>query len=244
MPRCKGSLTFMPHHPAGPVAAFAELGRIKYSETDLDGVLDRVAGLARRALPGAGEVSITLVRDRGPYTAAFTGQLALDLDEWQYAQHGGPCLRAAAEKATVSVPDTAADDRWPAWSPRAAASGAGSVLSVGLPILDTVSGALNIYGREPGAFDDDTVLLAQTFAGYAAVALANAHLYHSTANLVQHMQAAMENRAVIEQAKGIIMGERRCTADEAFAVLTKVSQDSNRKVRDVAAALVARTQGR
>jgi AmiR/NasT family two-component response regulator len=106
-----------------------------------------------------------------------------------------------------------------------------------------VRGALNIYGQEPAAFDDDTVLLAQTFAGYAAVALANAHLYHSTASLAQHMQAAMESRAVIEQAKGIIIGERRCTADEAFAVLTKVSQDSNRKVRDVAAALVARTQG-
>jgi GAF domain-containing protein len=233
----------MPHHPTDPVAAFAELGRIKYNETDLTGVLDRVAGLARTTLPGAGEVSITLVRDRGPYTAAFTGEMALRLDEFQYEQHGGPCLQAAADKATVSVPDTARDTRWPAWSPRAAEGGAGSVLSVGLPILDDISGALNIYGREPAAFDDDTVLLAQTFAGYAAVALTNAHLYHSTATLAQHMQAALESRAVIEQAKGIIMGERRCTADEAFAVLTRVSQDTNRKVRDVAAALVARTQG-
>jgi hypothetical protein len=66
----------MPHHPADPVAALAELGRIKYSETNLDGVLDRVAGLARETLPGAREVSITLVRDRGPYTAAFTGDMA------------------------------------------------------------------------------------------------------------------------------------------------------------------------
>jgi AmiR/NasT family two-component response regulator len=56
------------------------------------------------------------------------------------------------------------------------------------------------------------------------------------------MQAAMESRAVIEQAKGIIMGDRRCTADEAFRILRKLSQDTNRKVRDVAAALVARTQ--
>jgi GAF domain-containing protein len=233
----------MPRHPTDPVAAFAELGRIKYSETDLTGVLDRVAGLARQTLPGAREVSITLVRERRPYTAAFTGEMALSLDERQYAGHEGPCLRAAAEKATVSVPDTAADTRWPAWSSQAAAAGAGSVLSVGLPILDDVDGALNIYGGQPRAFDADTVVLAQTFAGYAAVALANAHLYHSTATLTQHLQAAMESRAVIEQAKGIIMGERRCTADEAFAVLTKVSQDSNRKVRDVAAALVARTQG-
>ncbi|HEY2669885.1 MAG TPA: ANTAR domain-containing protein, partial [Rugosimonospora sp.] len=50
------------------------------------------------------------------------------------------------------------------------------------------------------------------------------------------------SRAVIDQAKGIIMGERRCTAEEAFAILSKVSQDSNRKLRDVAAALVDRAQ--
>jgi len=80
----------------------------------------------------------------------------------------------------------------------------------------------------------------QTFAGYAAVALANAHLYDTTANLAQQMQAAMDSRAVIEQAKGIIMGDRRCTADEAFAILTRLSQDSNRKLRDIAAALVDR----
>ncbi|MEV1154850.1 ANTAR domain-containing protein [Micromonospora chokoriensis] len=54
------------------------------------------------------------------------------------------------------------------------------------------------------------------------------------------MQTAMRSRAVIEQAKGIIMGERRCTADEAFAILAKASQDPNRKLRGVAATLVER----
>ncbi len=102
--------------------------------------------------------------------------------------------------------------------------------------------------RWPGwaeqAYDDEAVDLARTFAAYAAVAVANAHLYDSTAALAEQMRAAMANRAVIEQAKGIIMGERRCSPDEAFALLSKVSQDSNRKVRDVAAALVAQATGR
>ncbi|BCY12716.1 GAF and ANTAR domain-containing protein [Actinoplanes sp. L3-i22] len=232
----------MAHDPAGSAAAFAELGRIKLGETDLNGVLDRVADLARRILPGAAEVSITLVRDGAAYTPAHTGGTALRLDESQYEQDGGPCLEAAAAKSTVHVPDTAADDRWSGWPARAAASGIGSILSVGLPIVENVSGALNIYGTGPRAFDEEAIALAQTFVRYAAVALANAHLYDTTASLAQHMQAAMENRAVIEQAKGIIMGERRCSADEAFAILTKVSQDTNRKLREVAAALVERTQ--
>jgi GAF domain-containing protein len=234
----------MSQQPTGIIAAFAELGRIKLGETDLTGVLDRVATLARHTIPGAGEVSITLVPDRGPYTAASTGELALRLDEWQYELGEGPCLTAAAEESTVSVPDLSADTRWPDWADRARTTGAGSSLSVGLPILDDVKGALNLYGDHPAAFDEDAITRAQTFAGHAGIALANAHLYAATANTAQHMQAAMESRAVIEQAKGIIMGERRCTADEAFTILTKVSQDSNRKLRDVAAALVARAQRR
>jgi AmiR/NasT family two-component response regulator len=75
------------------------------------------------------------------------------------------------------------------------------------------------------------------------VALANAHLYDTTATLAQQMRATLESRAIIEQAKGIIMGQRRCTAEEAFALLSKVSQDSNCKLRDVASALVAEAHG-
>lgn len=116
--------------------------------------------------------------------------------------------------------------------------------SIGLPVDETVTGALNIYASTRGAFDDDAITVAESFAGYAAVALANVHLYDTQATLAQHMQAAMEHRAVIEQAKGIIMGQRRCTADEAFAILRKLSQDTNRKVRDVAAALVASSHER
>ncbi len=232
----------MAQHPTDPASAFAEFGRIKLGETDLPGVLTRVAEIARGTIPGADEVSITLTRAGRPYTAAYTGEIALLLDERQYEGDAGPCLQAAADKTTVSVPDTATDTRWDGWAARAAAAGVGSVLSVGLPIVESVAGAVNIYGLTPHAFDADTIRLAQRFAGYATVALANAHLHDSTASLAQHMQAAMENRAVIEQAKGIIMGERRCTADEAFAILTRISQDTNRKVREVAAALVARVE--
>jgi GAF domain-containing protein len=232
----------MTQQPIDPTAAFAELGRIKLSETDLDGVLTRVAELAKQTIDGATEVSVTLVRGSGSHTAAFTGGLAVELDEWQYDRGHGPCLDASRASATMSVPDMASEKRWPDWTERAAAAGVQSSLSIGLPVQEAVTGALNIYSTKPEAFDDDAVVLAQTFAGYAAVALANAHLYDATATLAQHMQAAMESRAVIEQAKGIIMGERRCTADEAFAVLVKVSQDANRKVRDVAAALVETAQ--
>jgi GAF domain-containing protein len=137
------------------------------------------------------------------------------------------------------VPQAAADTRWSGWALRAASAGVGSVLAVGVPIVDDLNGALNLYGRRPGAFDDEAVVLAQTFAGSVAVALGNAYLYRRTADLARHLTAAMDSRAVIEQAKGIVMAERRCTAEEALAFLTAISRDTDRDVRDVAAALVA-----
>jgi GAF domain-containing protein len=227
-------------HPIDPTDAFGRLGRINLGETDLHGVLQLVADLAKRAVPGADEVSVTLLRGEKAHTAVFTGELALALDEWQYEDGRGPCLDASASAASLSLPDLGGESRWPDWAGRARTAGLGSSLSIGLPVQEAVTGALNIYATEPEAFDDEAIILAQTFAGYAAVALANANLYDATATLAEHMKAAMESRAVIEQAKGIVMGDRRCTADEAFGILTKLSQDTNRKLRDVAAALVAR----
>ena len=226
--------------PMDPTEAFAQIGGIKLSETNLDGVLGTIARLAKRTIPGASEVSVTLVRGKGAYTAAFTGDLARSLDESQYEAGYGPCLDASVATATMSVPEMISETRWPQWAARAREMGVNSSLSIGLPVQDAVTGALNIYAAKPDAFDDDAIVLGQTFAGYAAVALANAHLYDASASLAQQMQAAMDSRAVIEQAKGIVMADRRCTADEAFRILAKVSQDTNRKLRDVAAALVDR----
>jgi GAF domain-containing protein len=227
--------------PMDPNEAFAELGRIRLGSTSIDGILQRVAELASMSVPGAEEVSVTLVRDHQASTAAHTGPLARELDEWQYGSQEGPCLQAAREQTLVSV-DLASDKRWPSWAERALSAGVRCSLSVGLPLQDKVTGALNLYATSAQAFDEDAVLISKTFGGYAAVALANAHLYGATADLAEHMRKAMEHRAVIEQAKGIIMGERRCSPDEAFAILSKISQDSNRKLRDVAAALVSRAE--
>jgi GAF domain-containing protein len=226
-----------------PLRAFAELGLIKFSETSLDGVFERIIELARRALPGADEVTITFIREGHPGTVAATGEQVRRLEEAQRERLSGPSLAAAAENTTVSVEDTGAETRWAGWAPEAAAAGIRGVLSVGLPIRESVSGALTLYSRTPGAIGPAAIALAETFAGYATVALANALLYDTTATLAEQLRTAMETRAIIEQAKGIIMSRRHCTAEEAFAILTKISQDSNRKLRDLASSLVAQMAG-
>ncbi|WBC13720.1 ANTAR domain-containing protein [Micromonospora sp. WMMA1998] len=227
-----------------PGEALAELSRIRLDEVSLEDVLRRVAELANQTVPGSAHVTVTLAQGGRNSSAACTSDLARQLDEWQYRNERGPCLDAAASAASISLPDLAVEGRWPEWAAHARAAGIGSSLSVGLPIQEAVTGALNMYGLAPHAFDSAAVRSAENFAAYAAVALANAHLYDSAATLARQMQEAMRSRAVIEQAKGIIMGERRCSADEAFALLSKLSQDSNRRVREVAEALVANATGR
>jgi GAF domain-containing protein len=172
-------------------------------------------------------------------TAAFTGEAAIALDERQYEADHGPCLHAARSSDVVVVPDTSADDRWPQYASAAAARGVRSSLSVPLPVRRQVTaGALNFYATDAAAFSDDVIELAQTFAGQAAVAITNAELFHATSTLAEQMQQAMASRAVIEQAKGILMRERRCSADDAFAVLVRLSQEGHQKLRDVAQRIV------
>jgi GAF domain-containing protein len=228
--------------PLEPSVAFGELARIKLADNDLKQVLSRVAELAKACIPGASEVSVTLINAGTPATVSFTGELADVLDEKQYDLGYGPCLDAARDHRVNLISDMAADERWPAFAANALQLGIRSSLSAGIPVQDAVSGALNVYSTLPGAFDDDATQLLQTFAGYAAVALANAHLYASTAALAKQMTEAMDSRAVIEQAKGILIAQRQVSADEAFDIMSRASQVGNRKLREIAAGIVAGAQ--
>jgi transcriptional regulator with GAF, ATPase, and Fis domain len=229
-----------PRPPTDPQLAFTELGTVILGAQPLERVLEQVAWLALRTLPGADEVSVTLIEGDRPRSAAFTGPLAMALDERQYQAGFGPCLDAAITGDTVTIDDTAHEEVYRDFARHARAQHVTATLSVGLPIPQRVIGALNIYGTRGRSFDADSARLAETFAGYAAVALANAALYQSTVDLAENLQQAMHSRAVIEQAKGILMGQNRCTPDAAFAMLSNVSQRENRKLRDVARTIVAR----
>ena len=221
-----------------PQDAFAELARLTLAEHSLDTVMETVAQLAKDTVPGASEVSVTFLEKGRATTVASTGRLALAVDERQYDRGTGPCLDCIAAGEPVRIDDMRTETRWPGYARDAAQDGVGSSLSIPVPVQREVNAALNIYGVDVHAFDDSGLELAQTFAAYAGVALANMHLYEAQSKVAEQLQTAMHSRAVIEQAKGILMGQRRCGAQEAFDVLVRLSQDSNRKLRDVAQALV------
>ena len=220
-----------------PLAAFAELSRIMLGEKSLDETLGQIAALACDTIPDIDEVSVTLVDRDKAKTVVFTGELAVHLDERQYQNGVGPCLDAALTGETVVV-DVTDDSPYPDFARSAQRAGVTHSVSIGLPVPNRVVGALNIYASTPHAPSDETMTLAQAFASYAGVAVANAALYNHSAELADQMRTAMQSRSVIEQAKGILMARHGYDADEAFKSLSKMSQDSNRKLRDIAQTVI------
>ena len=201
-------------------------------------LLGEIADLAQQSLPARPAASVTLLTGDRPSTIVSTDALARDLDDVQYDAGLGPCLHAAREDEVVEVPDVRVDDRWPDFGQAAVERGGLSVLSLPLPLHENVSGGINLYAREPHAFDEPSREFARRFGSYAAVVAGNMLVYESALDRARNLEAAMASRTVIDQAKGILMERFKLTPDQAFQALTRVSMETNTKVRDVAARFV------
>jgi len=224
-------------HPPEVRAALDELSHLVFNEESVHTVLQKVVDLVKRVMPAGAEASITLMRDGQPTTAAYTGQLALDLDEMQYVTGHGPCLDAAVGGVPVEITDGRLEDRWPDYVPTFLDRGARSSLAVPVPAPQLVAG-LNVYAPVVDGFSASDGQVLAEFAGFAGVALTNMDTLESARELAENLRAAMEFRSVIEQAKGILMERHRVTAEGAFRMLADASMHTNRKVRDLAQQLV------
>jgi GAF domain-containing protein len=219
--------------------AYATLNALVHADQSMNQMLTQVAGLARQVIRGAEDISITVVEHRKPRSVAFTGRLAVMLDERQYEDGYGPCVDAARTGRVIEIPDTARDTTYPHFSSLAARQGIRRTLSVGMPTRHEISAGMNVYvGTDPGPFSQETRDIAVTFASYASIAILNATLYHDRVEESDQIRTAMASRAEIEQAKGIIMRDHRCTAEEAFEMLRNESAREHRKLRDIARTIV------
>jgi len=156
------------------------------------------------------------------------------VDALQHEFGEGPCLDAVYEHKTVRVDDMASESRWPAFASRAAEAGARSMLSFQLWVEGDNLGALNLYSRRPHAFDEDSEHIGLLYAAHAAVA-------YAAAQRQDQLQAAVDTRDLIGQAKGILMERYGIDDDRAFAFLVRLSMDRNQKLRDIAQHIVTQT---
>ena len=225
-------------------ALLRELSRVTLVDRTLDDVLSEITRIATGGIPGAESTSITLLKDDKAFTAAHDGDMALAADELQYARGYGPCMDAGRGGVPLRIDDVQTEERWPDYVARVQAeTGVRSSLSVPLPNQGSSIRALNKYSTKPAAFAGPAALEAGLeTAEVVAVAIVNAESHWQMSEQTRNMRLAMESRAVIEQAKGVLMAQRHVTAEQAFEILREASQRYNRKLRDIALGIVTGTQ--
>lgn len=233
-----------PHRSDEFHASIDDMTGLLSLEESTEEALQRVADLASKAIPVADGVGITLVTwgpegsIPGMRTAAHSVPWVMTIDVDQYETGEGPCIDSIVRGEIVNLRELD-EGSYPKFCAKATQEGLGSVLAIPLKINDNRAiGALNLYSRERSAFDDRDQTAAIDFAAHAAIALVNIELYEGARKLTHQLSDAMDSRAIIEQAKGILMGRDHCTADEAFKQLKDMSQSRNIKVRELATTMV------
>lgn len=212
--------------------SLAGLSRLvmSHGQSGLEGTLRHVADFAVRAIPGADGAGLTLLEHERADTLVASADFVREVDAIQYGIGEGPCITAATDRCTVRSGSLSSDRQWPRFGPRVGRLGVHSALSLPLLSAGKVVGALNVYARAKNAFDERAVELGELFAIPAAISVQNAQVLEQTRRLATHLQTALTNRAVIDQAIGILMSRTGCTPDEAIARLKAMSQADNRKL--------------
>ncbi|OOP62532.1 histidine kinase [Arthrobacter sp. SRS-W-1-2016] len=181
---------------------------------------------------------ITLSRRRRSMTVAGSSHEARLIDEVQQAYGDGPCLEAMRTRKSVLVSDTSTDSRWPEYCATIAERGHLAVLCVPLGLEEGATAAINLFAPQGDAFDEASIRSCEQFASQAEKALRLAVRIGARQQRAEDLEQAMRSRTAIDLATGVIMGQNKCSQEEAFRILTKASNGRNQKLRDVAESLL------
>jgi GAF domain-containing protein len=219
------------HLTPDDAAAFARLSQELAAEPDTVQTVQLVVEQAQRSIPGCDYAGFTLTHKDSLETAAATDPVIGQLDQAQHDLGEGPCLQAARTEETYLIRDTTKDERWPKWAAKAAEMGVLSVLSVQLTGPGHLHAAMNLYSTRVDAYDEDAVITAQIYATHAGNAIA-------ASNETEQLQTALRTRHLIGVAQGMLMMRYGLSEEQSFRFLARNSQDTNTKLKDVAANLV------
>jgi GAF domain-containing protein len=224
-------------------AAYEELQRLLIDSTGVTDFLDQVAHLAASVIAGS-SCGITLRRGGEVATVASSDRFATQVDEIQYGRGQGPCLEAMNTSTEVLVEDMATEQRWGDYRMHALTYGVRSSVSMPLRLDNEAAlGALNLYSQAAYGFSARDTTRARDFARQAGTALSLVVRRAERTKLEDQLRDALATRAVIDQAMGIVMGQRQIGSAEAFTVLREASQAQNRKLSHVAADLIESITG-
>ena len=226
--------------PAKLGQLLVSVGRTVSDEDDLLTLLQRVVEIAHDAIDGADSTSLTIDLGGRTYTAVHTDDRTLRVDSEQYDAGDGPCLEASRTGTVVLVNADDPEDRWPRFTAAAREEEILSFLAAPLITGEQSLGSFNLYGRARSAFDTLDAEILELLTTTVSRTLGDFARFKSARDVADSIQRALQTRAPIEQAKGILMALHGVDADEAFDLLRRESQVTNTRLHTVATELVTR----
>jgi len=229
---------------AGLRQALDQLADLRTSPVTVESALERVVATAAALFGVDGTALMLADRDQVLRNLAVSDDRAALLEELQ-AEHGeGPCVDAFEDKEPVATDDLGQEDRWPAFSPDAARRHLLAVLASPIPYSEQAVGVVAVFAAEPHPWTEAEREAIIAFTELVALLILNAMEARERGRLAAELQAALDSRVVIEQAKGVLVGRHGLTTREAFERLRSQARDQRRPLPEVARAVVSAAEHR
>ena len=223
----------MPIDPSELTKSIGALGTLD-PEHDLAPTLQQVVTAAKQLFQADGAGLMLIDRQGQLRWASASDQTAQTVEDGQERLAQGPCLAAFSQRAPAVMRDISAEPEWNELAGVLMGEGIYAALSVPVELDGTAIGTLDIYSSVAWDWDDSEIATAQAYAGLVASLLTAAVTAKVQGRLANQLQAALEHRWLIEQAKGMVMARERLDAQAAFERLRRVARSSSRRLAEVA----------
>ena len=199
--------------------------------------LNQLVALAARQVAACAGATAALWRSGEPVVYAASHPELATLVEVELGCGRGPAIDALAGGGPVSCPDTLAETRWPEYAAAALRCGVRCCVTVAYQADDgTVT--LSLSSARPRSLETGQLALAELLSAFGGAAVGNTAEYGDARRAASQWRAAAESRALVDQAKGMLMQALGCSAEKALARMRQISQEQNLRVTDVAQRII------
>ena len=218
--------------------ALTDLGKLRFGEMRVEDAMREIVQTTHTIFDVDGAGLMLADAEHHLRNVAVSDDRLGHLEELQIRHHEGPCIAAFDDKELVGVEDLTEDARWPLFSAAAVDRGVRAVLASPLPYNQDAVGVVTVLSEQahPWSAEDELALLA--FTDLAALLLASMMQGQQQSELAAQLQTAMDSRAVIEQAKGVLIGQQGMSARAAYEQLRAQARSQRRKLAAVSAEVV------
>jgi GAF domain-containing protein len=218
--------------------ALAELGRLRFGEMRVEDAMHEIVQATHAIFNVDGAGLMLADAEHHLRNVAVSDDRLRHLEELQVRHQEGPCIAAFDDKELVGAEDLTEDTRWPCFSEAAVGRGVRAVLASPLPYNQDAVGVVAVLSekRHPWSAEGELALLA--FTDLAALLIASMMQGQEQSELAAQLQIALNSRAVIEQAKGVLIGQQGLSARAAYEQLRAQARAERRKLLAISAEVV------